>query len=95
MDQVFELGVPGPCGNENDTYVSEHIIYKVNNLLNCGSIFSLFDKIIGHNLLFYDTSYSFYGFTGFEGRSIMPILKQHLVQDAVPARYGIYFLVMS
>ena len=32
-----------------------------------------------------DTSYSFYGFTGFEGRSIMPILKQHLVQDAVPA----------
>ena len=85
MDQVFELGVPGPCGNENDTYVSEHIIYKVNNLLNCGSIFSLFDKIIGHNLLFYDTSYSFYGFTGFEGRSIMPILKQHLVQDAIPA----------
>lgn len=38
MDKVFELGVPGPSGNENDTYVKDNIIYKVNNLLNSGSI---------------------------------------------------------
>ena len=38
MSDVFDLGVPGPSGNENDTYVSNDIIYKVNNLLNSGSI---------------------------------------------------------
>ena len=31
MDKVFDLGEPGPSGNENDTYVSGTIIYKVNN----------------------------------------------------------------
>ena len=41
MSDVFELGVPGPSGNENDTYVSNDIIYKVNNLLNSGSILRL------------------------------------------------------
>ena len=29
--------------------------------------------------------YSFYGFTGFEGRTIMPILQQRLVKNAVLA----------
>ena len=38
MDKVFDLGTPGPSGNENDTYVSGTIIYKVNNLLNSGGI---------------------------------------------------------
>ena len=38
MDDVLDLGVPGPSGNENDTYVSNDIIYKVNNLFNTGSI---------------------------------------------------------
>lgn len=38
MDQVFDLGTPGPSGNENDTYVSNDVIFKVNNLLNNGSI---------------------------------------------------------
>ena len=33
IDSVFDLGTPGPSGNENDTYVSNDIIYKVNNLL--------------------------------------------------------------
>ena len=33
MIHVFDLGVPGPSGNENDTYVGEKVIYKVNNLL--------------------------------------------------------------
>ena len=30
MDDIFDLGPPGPSGNENDTYVSNDIIYKVN-----------------------------------------------------------------
>ena len=37
MDNVFDLGIPGPSGNENDTYVAKDTIYKVNNLLNSGS----------------------------------------------------------
>ena len=41
MMDVFNLGVPGPSGNENDTYVGEKVIYKVNNLLNSGSIVGL------------------------------------------------------
>ena len=57
---VFNLGVPGPSGNENDTYVGEKVIYKVNNLLNSGSIVGLLRKILMHNILFPDTAYSFY-----------------------------------
>jgi hypothetical protein len=38
MDNVFDLGDPGPSGNENDTYVAKDTIFKVNNLLNSGSI---------------------------------------------------------
>ena len=33
ISDVFDLGVSGPSGNENDTYVSNDIIYKVNNAL--------------------------------------------------------------
>ena len=57
MDDVFNLGVPGPSGNENDTYVSDNVIYKVNNLLNSGSIAKLFEKIILHNKTFPETQY--------------------------------------
>lgn len=85
MSDVFDLGVPGPSGNENDTYVSNDIIYKVNNLLNSGSILKLFAKIYIHNNLFYDTCYSLYAFTGFEGRTVMPVFKQSLVKNARPA----------
>ena len=85
ISDVFDLGVPGPSGNENDTYVSNNIIYKVNNLLNSGSISRLLEKIMMHNDLFYDTAYTFYAFTGFDGRSIMPILTQHLIKEAIPA----------
>ena len=85
MSDVFDLGVPGPSGNENDTYVSNDIIYKVNNLLNTGSILRLLDRIMWHNNLFYDTAYTLHGFTGFDGRTIMPVLQQRLVKDAVPA----------
>lgn len=38
MLELFRLGVPGPSGHENDTYVAEKVVYKVNNLLNSGSI---------------------------------------------------------
>ena len=85
MQEVFDLGVPGPSGNENDTYVSNDIVYKVNNLLNSGSIVKLLDKISWHNILFYDTFYAFYGFTGFDNRTVMPILQQRLVKDATLA----------
>lgn len=74
MSDIFNLGVPGPSGNENDTYVSNDIIYKVNNLLNTGSILRLLDRLMWHNNLFYETAYSLHGFTGFDGRTIMPVL---------------------
>ena len=38
LRDIANLGAPGPSGNENDLYVSNDIIYKVNNLLNSGSI---------------------------------------------------------
>ena len=85
MHEVFDLGTPGPSGNENDTYVSNDIVYKVNNLLNSGSIVKLLEKISWHNILFYDTFYALYGFTGFDGRTIMPVLSQHLVKNSQPA----------
>ena len=86
ISQVFALGTPGPSGNENDTYVSDDIIYKVNNLLNSrGSVIRLFHKVLLHNMLFVETAYALHGFTGFPGSSIMPIFKQSLVKDATPA----------
>lgn len=45
MHRIFDLGMPGPSGHENDTFVSNDIVYKVNNLLNSGSVISLFEKI--------------------------------------------------
>ena len=84
MERVFDLGTPGPSGNENDTYVSNDVIYKVNNLLNSGSIFRLFEKVRMHNEIFPDTFYQLHAFTGFDGRTIMPILRQDLVKDAEP-----------
>jgi len=85
MMDIFDLGVPGPSGNENDTYVGEKVIYKVNNLLNSGSIVSLLHKIIMHNIIFPDTAYSFYGFTGFDGRTIQPVIVQPRIANAHPA----------
>jgi len=85
MMDVFNLGVPGPSGNENDTYVGEKVIYKVNNLLNSGTIVGLLHKVLMHNILFPDTAYSFYGFAGFDGRSIQPVIVQPRIADAHPA----------
>ena len=70
IDAVFDLGTPGPSGNENDTYVSNDIIYKVNNLLNSGSILRLLDKVRMHNEIFPDTYYRLHAFTGFDGRTV-------------------------
>lgn len=85
MMEVFNLGVPGPSGHENDTYVSERGIYKVNNLLNNGGIVSLLQKILLHNVLFPDTAYSLDGFAGFDGRAVQPVLYQPRVANAQPA----------
>ena len=85
MDDVFDLGTPGPSGNENDTYVSETTIYKVNNLLNSGGICKLLDKILLHNLIFPNTAYRLHGFTGYDGRTIMPVLEQERICEAKPA----------
>lgn len=85
MDDIFDLGSPGPSGNENDTYVSKDTIYKVNNLLNSGGICKLLDKILLHNLIFPNTAYRLHGFTGYDGRTIMPVLEQERICEAQPA----------
>ncbi len=86
MMDIFRLGVPGPSGHENDTYVAEQGIYKVNNLLNNnGSIVAVLRKILLHNAIFPDTAYSFRGFAGFDGRTVQPVFFQPRVADAQPA----------
>ncbi len=85
MTDIFDLGVPGPSGNENDTYVGDIVVFKVNNLLNSGSITSLLNKILMHNAIFPDTAYSFYGFAGFDGRTVQPVIAQPRIASAHPA----------
>ena len=85
LRDIANLGAPGPSGNENDLYVSNDIIYKVNNLLNSGSILQLLKRLIWHNHLFYETAYTFFGFTGFDGRTVMPVMQQKLIKNAIPA----------
>lgn len=85
MERISDLGTPGMSGNENELYVSDDIIFKVNNLMNTGSIVSLLEKALMHNELFPETFYRFYGFTGFGGRSVYPILQQDLVKAAESA----------
>ena len=85
MTEIFSLGVPGPSGNENDTYVSEKVIYKVNNLLNSGSIVALLRRLLMHNEIFPDTAYMFHGFVGIEGRSVYPVIIQPRIANAQPA----------
>lgn len=86
MDKVFDLGTPGPSGNENDTYISnEGYVYKVNNLMNSKGILPLFDRIKLHNQIFPSSRYEFVGFTGFDGRSIYPIFRQAYVHESTNA----------
>jgi hypothetical protein len=86
IDEVFNIGAMGPSGSENDTYISLKFgeIYKVNNLTHCGLLSDYFQRLIWHNQLFYETMYEFVGFTGFEQRSVFPIVKQQLI-DNFPA----------
>jgi hypothetical protein len=53
--------------------------------LNSGSITALIKKILLHNLLFPDTAYSFYGFAGFDGRTVQPVITQPRIANAHPA----------
>lgn len=86
MDKVFDLGTPGPSGNENDTYISnDGYVYKVNNLMNSKGILPLFDRIKLHNQIFPSSRYEFVGFTGFDGRSIYPIFRQAYVHESTNA----------
>ena len=82
IERIAELGTPGMSGNENELYVSENILFKVNNLMNTGSIQSLLEKALMHNELFPETFYRFYAVTGFGGRSVYPVLQQDLVKAA-------------
>jgi len=85
MEEAFNLGFPGPSGNENFTFITHDTIFKINNLLNSGGISNLLNKIILHNTIFPETFYYFIGFAGYDGRSVMPILRQDLIKNASPA----------
>ena len=108
MDEVFDLGLPGASGNENDIYTRDDTVFKVNNLLNSGSVVNLLEKVILHNSIFAETFYYLVGFAGYDGRSVMPVLMQDLIKDAKPATtiekvdtpmaptlYGMLYLAMS
>lgn len=99
INEVFDLGVQGQSGNENDTYFSsDGYVYKVNNLMNSGSIISLFERLSLHNSIFPETAYTLVGFTGFEGRNIFPILKQRVVNHptiATPSEIENYMISLG
>ena len=86
--ELNKCGVPGPCGSEANTYVSKDgYVYKMNNMLHCeGSIVRTLEKFILHNLVFHDTRYTFVGFTGFDGRSIYPVVKQTFIKECESAQ---------
>ena len=87
LDEVTDLGDIGPSGNENDTYISpDGDIFKVNNLINShGSVSEFVEKTRLHNQLFPETSYELVGFTGREGKSVYPIVKQRYVPNSMNA----------
>ena len=94
FDDVFNLGNPGKGGNENETYFSpEGNVYKVNNLMNSGDIASLLERLLLHNQIFPETAYELVGFTGFEGRSVYPIVRQRAINnptEAIPEEIEAY-----
>lgn len=87
ITDLMSIGIPGPCGSEADTYLSnDGYVYKVNNLMHCyDSIVQALVKFIRYNILFPDTAYKFIGFTGFGGRSVMPVVRQRFIKGCVPA----------
>lgn len=87
FSDIFSLGVPGPSGSESDTYIAKDVlVYKTNNLMHSkDSIVLALEKFMLYNVYFPDSAYTLYGFTGFEGRSIYPIVRQQYIKDGVPA----------
>lgn len=87
IDEVFDLGTPGPSGSENDTYVDKKggIVYKTNNLIHTGSYYKLFKRLLIHNSLFPQTAYVLVGFTGYKGRTVYPLLAQRYIENAESA----------
>lgn len=87
FNDLITIGIPGPCGSEADTYLStDGYVFKVNNLMHChDSIVLTLTKFIHYNTLFPDTAYKLVGFTGFGGRSVMPVVRQRFIMDCVPA----------
>lgn len=87
FSDLMTIGIPGPSGSEADTYLSsDGYVFKVNNLLHCNdSIVLTLMKFIQYNALFPDTAYKFIGFTGFGGRSVLPVVRQRFIMDCVPA----------
>lgn len=88
FSKIFDLGIPGPSGSESDTYISEDgYVYKTNNLMHChDSLMVFLGRTLIYNLLFPDSAYDFVGFTGFDGRSVFPVLRQRHIKDSVPAK---------
>lgn len=87
LEQIFDLGTPGPSGSENDTYVDKAggTVYKTNNLIHTGSYYKLFKRLQAHNSLFPQTAYELIGFTGFKGRTVYPLLAQRYIENVRPA----------
>ena len=86
IEDISNLGSPFVSGNENDVYLDREngVLYKVNNLMNSGTLPELFKRIDLHNKFFPDTKYDLVGFTGFgDGRAVYPIYKQEFVDNAV------------
>ena len=68
-------------GNENEVFLFEdRFIYKINNLMNDGGILPLLERILLHNRYFPETGYELVGFTGTEGRSVFPVLRQQYIR---------------
>ncbi len=84
FEDLSSLGRPFIGGNENTNYLDKNgTIYKVNNLMNSGTIVDLFKRIDFHNVIFPNTRYEFVGVSGFgNGGSIYPIYKQSFVRNA-------------
>ncbi|PDP81803.1 hypothetical protein CLI72_06105 [Porphyromonas gingivalis] len=84
FENLSSLGSPFVGGNENTNYLDENgTIYKVNNLMNSGTIVDLFNRIDLHNAIFHNTRYELVGVSGFgNGSSIYPVYKQYFVRDA-------------
>ncbi len=57
----------------------------MNNLIHTGSFYKLFKRLLIHNSLFPQTAYFLVGFTGYEGRTIYPLLSQVYIENAKPA----------